>query len=661
MAELQKILIAEVSDNKTWYNWWPYSQNTWFVRTNNVYTDFADSDYELEKIGLESDFTVLSLQVQKVDYSKVTTIANVIANEKSWYFDLSTRTLIVHFEDHKPYYYFKTTDIEIGFVLGFYSTNGATRGVWNEQQYYPRLLSPTVFGDKKDDQYFAKQVFPAANVRIDNNDLFFKNFAIGSDAEDRIGNFVRTLVWTGADSTTALYSEFVVTYQGIIETIKEGKEIDLKLRDLRANLQVKSPFNYLDTTSFTYIKNPDKEHTLPQLWGKCDDVPVLCLNENVNKNVTWSSPIGPFSPTPTDYIFLICDTSQHTIATDSVKTVYIDGVETIINPGTVSFDSQEFAYFTISETEFRENGIDSSGVITSIKWQRMDKVTVDVWGYLKGTDFKESDGSTTSNPTDLIENGLAVLREVLKNNYGWDYISVLYDITTWQTFEDAAYDVNYYLNKPISTQKQIEELSTSQLGKFIWGPDKLFSFDNDDFDGYQTDIIKNESFPLNYFPEFTKDAREVLSIFRVGYKRKWKQTESELKYEWNIDSSNQDTALSVYNSTFEKDFPTLISNLTDAQAYATRLLVFGGISIDTFTINCNWDKYNLKAGEWLRVQGDYSNGEYVGWTKCQIQEIKPNINNWTVTLKLRIFSYIGLLTFDGELALLDGSTVLIED
>ena len=90
-------------------------------------------------------------------------------------------------------------------------------------------------------------------------------------------------------------------------------------------------------------------------------------------------------------------------------------------------------------------------------------------------------------------------------------------------------------------------------------------------------------------------------------------------------------------------------------------MTFGGISVDTFTINCNWDKYNLKAGEWLRVQGDYSNGEYIGWAKCQIQSIKPNINNWTVTIKVRIFSYIGLLTFDEEISVIDSGNLIIED
>ena len=45
----EKILIAEVSDNTVWYDYFPFYQNVWLVRTNNIYTDLASSTFELER------------------------------------------------------------------------------------------------------------------------------------------------------------------------------------------------------------------------------------------------------------------------------------------------------------------------------------------------------------------------------------------------------------------------------------------------------------------------------------------------------------------------------------------------------------------------------------------------------------------------------------
>jgi hypothetical protein len=657
MAEQQKILIAEVSDNTTWYDYFPWAANVWVVATTNIYTGLISADFEPEEIGLENTLHVLSYQVNKEPYVEVFNTTDVQGTVKSWYFDTTNKWLYIHYGDHKPYTYFSTTALEIGFVFGIYKTNSDSRGIWNGQQYYPRLMSNPVFPDKKDDQFNAKQVLPSGTVEFDNNDLRFKNYNIGYGIKRKNGNFVRTLIWTGADATQALYSEFDVTYQGVIEQVTEGKTVKLKLRDLRSTLTTKSPFNYLDTTSFPDIKNPDKEYVLPELWGQGFEVPCLCLNADANKGITALPVTGS-----DDYTFLICDTSKHTIATDSITAVYIDGTEINITPPTVVFNTtQSFAYFTIPETEFRETEAKDDGSAQSVKWKKMNKVSIDCKGYLKGADFKESNGvHDPAKENDLIENGLAVLREIIKNNYGWDYTTIFYDITTWQGFEDSAYDVAYYLNKPKSTQKQIEDMAASQLGKFLWEADRRFSFDNDDFVSFKTDIAKTEMFPLDFFPQFNTDTSEVLSVFRIGYARKWTETDTELAHSWEINDSNKGNALTEYNSTFEKDFPTFLTTVADAQAYAARVLIFGKDSNDQFTITTTWDRFNLKSGDWVRAQADYGNGDYVGWTKCQIQTVSPKADNWTVDLKLRVFEIVPLLTFDGEQALFDGLPAIVE-
>jgi hypothetical protein len=53
MSQNEKILIAEVADNIIWYDFFPFYSHVWLVRANNIYTDIADPDFELENIGLE--------------------------------------------------------------------------------------------------------------------------------------------------------------------------------------------------------------------------------------------------------------------------------------------------------------------------------------------------------------------------------------------------------------------------------------------------------------------------------------------------------------------------------------------------------------------------------------------------------------------------------
>lgn len=619
----EKVLIAEVADNTVWYDFFPYAQNVWLVQTDNDYSTFANIDFGLEEIDLFSELFIISIQVRKEPYIKVDTISDVIAVEKSFYFNSETRMLLIHFEDHKPYYYFGTQDIEIGFIIGFYSSPASVNATWNDTQYISRLISSPVLSNTKDDLYYAKQILQSASIEIDNHDLKFKAFNIGNGIKKKNGNFVRTLIWTGEDADNALYDDFIVTFQGVIEKVREGRTIKLDLRDIRSILKEKSPSRYLDTSTYSYIKDTDKKYILPQLWGKCYDVPCQCLNENVND--------GGGS---TAYEFLVCDTVYHTIAADSIKIVYINNKKTALTP-TITFDTnQKFAKFSIAAINFAYyNG-------TSTRYENMDKVSIDVYGYLKGLIFRESDGTITSSPNDLIENGLAVIRQIIFNNYGWDYISALYDITTWKSFEDNAYKIGYFLDSPTSTQEQIEKLSNSQLGKFIWNENLKFSFDNDDFDKYKLEIPKDKFFPQDFIPEFNIDSTEVLSIFRIGYQKRWNTKDDEAGFIWVTDESNKEEALVNYNSTLQKDFNTLINNLTDTLDFASRILIFGGISKDTFTILTSWDARNLKAGEWVKVQADHSTEELVGWTKCQIQKVSPKIENWLVELELRIFAYL---------------------
>jgi hypothetical protein len=617
-----KILFAELADNEIFYRYFPFFANVWGVNTRNDYTGIAAPEFNLEAIGLNRIEPVISYSVRKEPYIAVSSVPEVIANTKTFFWDQTNNQLYIHYENHKPPYFFRTTELEIGFTIGFIRSPKNISGVFNDIQYFNRLKTAPIFSERKDDIYFGKQSFAGSALSFVDNDLRFKNFNLGINARKRNGAFVRARVWEGEDAELADYNDSVITYQGVIEKTSEGVDVNISLRDIRTTLTTKSPNRYLDNSLHPFLKDPDKSEILPQVWGKCFSVPVLCLNENVNKGID-PPPVGV--DVPVNFDFMICDTNFHNIATDAIKKVFVNGTE-ITNLPTVTFNANElYAGFTLPSGVFEDVETDDLGDVSSIRYRNMSRVTIDVYGYIDAGD------------SHLIENGLEVIRTIIADNLQKPFTSTFYDVTTWNTFEALAYDVGYFIKKPLTTQQQIQELQNAQLGTFIWDQNLKFSFGNDDFDGFVGAIDKNEFFGANFTPTFSSDGTRVLSKFRIGYQRKWDTANAEDRHTWLVDDSNSETALLKFNSEFEKDFITILTDSTQVEDYARRVLDIGGTSFDTFTFTTKWDSFTLKAGDWVTVEADYLNEEYLGLIPAQVFEMTPNLDNWTIRLKLRIF------------------------
>ena len=642
-----KIFLIDVVNGEFQQEFFPFNAHCYGLTTTNIYTGITDPVLDLEtSIGFQSDLKVGSISVQRKFYKRVDTRVDLVKNENdsSYYYEEDTGLLIIHFEDHKSPYDFSENAIEIGLTLGFYRSLGATSndasldGVFNGTQYEPRMKSIPVIKDSRDDLYFSRQKLNGASVEIDNHDLQFRKFSVGRNVRKKTGNFVRCLIWSGDDLSLATYDNFTTIYQGVIEKIREGREIKLNLRDLRSNLKIKSPNRYLDTAEWPNIKNPDKDRLLPEVYGDCSHVPCECLNEEGN---------------PLDYTFLICDSSDpndnaNVQEIGAITEVYVNGQATGLTP-TVQYDAtQKIAYFELERINFAV--FDGS----DLRYENMDKVDIDVSGY--------DDGNGT-----VIKNGMKIIRLVLLRNYGVPFTDTFYDTATWNTFEGSStdYEIGYYLDKPKETDKIIADLATSMIGEFRIGTDLRYTFKNDDYSGIAKEITKYEVFPADYFPVVDIDSTKVLSVFRVGYNVQWKETESEKKFTWHVDNTNESTALVQYGSTFQKDFTTYISKEADMLDYAVRILKIGGISDDRLNIKIPWEKgLSLSSGEYVAYEADHPQNPVIGWVICQIQQISPDVNNWQWNVELRIFEYgpyFTILKEDGTKALVteDGLKALI--
>tara|TARA_Y100000361_G_C11158746_1_gene345805 strand:- start:1257 stop:3122 length:1866 start_codon:yes stop_codon:yes gene_type:complete len=617
----QKIFLVEISQEDIQYKYFPYSSKLWFLRTDNDYSSFSNIDYDLESIGFSTGKNISSVSINQNKYVRVDTIQECADFDQTYYYN--DKNLLIHFEDNNTPYDYSSLNIKVGVILGIYNSPLDISGIFRDEQYQPRLKNNPVIKSQKDDLFAQKQRLPNLKIDVENSDLFYKNFNIGRNAKRVNGSLVRLYSYSGEDAKSATIDDFTLDYQGIISKTKEGQQLEIQLKDLRTTLTDKTPSNVLDNSNFSFIKSGT--YRKPSLWGEASQIPCICLNEDVNKDI---DVLPPSSQTATDYIFMICDTEKRTIASDSIKNIYINNVlsnATALN--NVEYDAvNNIAFFTVSEGFFRKAESDDSGNITKISWENQDKLSIDCNGYL-------------DDSSQLITNGMDIISSIINDVYDKPLNSTFYDLTTWNFYRDESYDIAYYLDSPKAVQKQIEEISASLLGKFLYNPDLRFSWDNDDFFEPTIEIDKYKFFGANFLPKFESDPSQVLNKYRVGYSKRWAVSDNELANTWYLDESNEENAVTNYNSFVEKDYPTLLTNLTDAQDFGTRLLFESANSIDTCTIDTLWDYRTLKAGDYVKVQLDYPNEEYMGWTTCQLLEVSPKTNNWSTMLKLRIIRY----------------------
>lgn len=387
-----RVVIAELPYNLTgWKQFTAFHSHTWGIKTDNDYTGYINVKYDPE-FEFDSDFSLLNFSVRGKPYAKVDTVNAVQETEASYYYSRADELFLVHFEGNKNPFDYSNEELLFSFALGVYRATGEIEPTWNNQQYYPRLISTPKIQQKKTDLYFSKQAFVSGSVEFDNSDYKFVKYGSGLDVTSKTGQYLRVLEWVGnLEDGNPNYDDFDVIYQGVVEKIDESNEIKIKTKDIRRVYDKKSPSTILDNSLFPYLKDADKEYLIPQIWGECHEVPCLCLNEDVNNE----NEIGPW----TKYDFMLCDSKLNGYSDVSDQNVklwipYIT-VKSVI--GSTDGDLSEYKDYTIGWDDDQEYGIiikDSTTVTTESQnititydfpafgvYGAMDVITSGSWSY----------------------------------------------------------------------------------------------------------------------------------------------------------------------------------------------------------------------------------------------------------------------------------------
>jgi len=630
---MKKIILAELSNVYYWSDFFPFYNHIWGLQLNNDYTGISDPDFDLENIGFNSSLNVGSIRVEQILYNRLNTINDLITDETtgSYFYDDTTKRLLIKFVDYKPPAYFQEGEIVIGLTLGFYNCPFDFDGIVDGRQYKPDLLNSPIYTKKLDNVYNQKQVFESGTVTIDNTSRDYSGFSIGLNAKNRTESFLKTLFWTGTNEQYFNYADAITSYQGAVTKLQEGKTMSFTLKDIRSTLNKRTVFNTINNTVYPYLNDDEKTIYIPQIWGRCKRVPCVCLNPKVNEGIT----TAPF----TDYEFLLFDIQEPRVYSNRglhaqlIQDVYVSG-----DSKNISYTSPDFAIgdhvnninnqyitFTVPNDIFMK--VDDSGNST---FSGMDSLTVDCFGY-------------SSEPDEVIENSLDVIENLLYDTYGYTLTAASYNLVGWAAFKAQAYNIGLLQVKPEVVIDEINQIAQTNIGRFIWDQDLKFNMKRYDYEGtISATINKYEFFPDSYYPNVSQDPTKVLASFRGGCQKRWDTDKAAEAYNWISDNSNEQNALVYHNSTSSKDFPTLINNLTHITDYNSRILSEFSIANETFTLLLDWEYVTLNEGEWCLVTLDTPVFPLYGQVRARIEELAPKLDTAQVTIKFRIFEFFGL-------------------
>lgn len=570
----KKIVLVELDVGQEQDFFTNYSPYTWYWDLTDTYTDITSFK---PNHGTSSIENIGSVKQDGVSLTEVTSIVNTESTEGSFYWDSANRILYIHCIDHnEPSLY----DIFVGVVFGF--SNIAK--YYNNVFYEPRLLSVPSITRARDPLFFGKLQFSGGNVTIDNNDGEYDSFA---DDNDLFGNAARILL--GFDDLA--YTEFEDIYNGFIENVSiSSANMTVEINDQRKQLSRSIPVNVFDTTTYPDLADSNINKIIPLGFGTIYNAPVVCTNEEE-------------SPTPTNYDFKICDTTDREIK--SIDTVYVNGVT--VTPASTDLTDATF-------------------VITSASgdYTPGDDVTVDFTGY------KDDDG-------DLIENGLDVILEILMMFTTLVYNNDLFNVAQWNSETVKAKDIGLWIDSSKEINKIIEDISFTLQGIYYNQRDGKIYFKTFDssFPSLQEITISeilDSSQSLRYDPV------EILTNVEVGYKKDW----ADNRYTILVDNTHETENFLIFKTYKFKRFNTLLTTSADAQLY----------SDDVFTRFGNVEKIvnvKIKMQAIKRELGDFidipivarATGETIGIAKSEIISINYDLNNIEMNIECKIVSIQG--------------------
>lgn len=453
-------------------------------------------------------------------------------------------------------------------VVATYNMYFATEQKIFSNKYYEPLVStiPSIKQDKPE-LFWGVSIISNGVVRLHNDSGFWDTIY----KEYAWSNKSISVLVGGEDLP---YSEYTKLFDGLISKKRFGTDsVEFEFADRKTEFENSLPFNLFSSADYPNLNAEDVGKPIPHVWGTVQRMPVICTNRDDSGTSTYS--------------FKIADTSTHSI--NAISTVYVNGVSQTIKSSDTSV-----ATFSLSSTYF------NSG----------DLVAADIIGYQSGTTVLE-------NPVDITRE-LGVLMGLTDSNW---------DTTARSDAKDdvdlVAFNCGLVANKFGPVVDLIGDLMKSCMGNFfvdnnglysiiIWSPEMEVDPD------IITDVdIKEGSLKV------VSKMKNIRKIVRCGYSKQWDIGD----YAWSQKTGAKTEKL--YGITRSRSVPTLLSTVTGAQSWLSRMILLseGAINFITFVTKLQLAAKNI--GDRFQIsfkrKSDDSNITWLDIQNVEIQSIKKNL------------------------------------
>lgn len=505
-----------------------------------------------------------SVKGDTTSFTSQGSLASVQSAVQSFYYDYDTSMIYIHCTNSNDPVIF---NMILGFTLGL--SNKAIN--INNAYYEPRVRGIPVLSKTKDPLFFGIIKHDGGSIELDNHDGFF------DDITDDYIFGQPVIIKYGGDYHDKImpYANYRKVFTGHIE----GHNINWETMTIDVIHNIKRlartiPIRKYTSADFPNLNADDLGKPRPIAYGEVYHAQVVCTNKD---------------ETSADWVFECADTTDHASGILSVTAAYLDGVDLAIKS-----QSQADGTFTVSETAY-----------LPVSTHKGKKVMADFSAYAEG-------GSLIKNVCDVMKDIASVYGSITYN-------ATNYDTAEWESEDDDALDCGLFIDDEIDIEEVFGQLCQSTFGVFIEKDDGRYTFRIVDTTAAADETIRKDI--ITGSPEVPADGTLFLSSCKIGYKKDW----GEKKYRWLNETTDETDIAARHGKYSEKKFETLLTNSTDAQTLATRLMNYYSKVKPDIMITIPIEYIDFEIGDIKNINTDRKNTAFMGTVKTEITGITKNI------------------------------------
>ncbi len=528
-------------------------------------------------------YFIQSMRVNNQIFSKMSSRANYVAQNKSFYYDQSTTTIHAHFDNFNPPYVYE--NIILGATKGWCNrVDPANDGLYNNVVYDPRIISVPDVERKKDFLFFGLLQYPGGTVVLQNLDGaldFLKDANLMSQASRFLAGFA-------GDA----YSDFKLFDGFFIDDYSFNfNEFRLEIVDIRKRLSRTLPVAQFDATTYPDINSKNVGENIPMPIGQVYDAPVICTNDEE-------------AGSPATYTFKLAY-----IGTDNLTQYGVKAGQTIIvrvdgeaQTPTLNAAAGTFTLLAAAYDPSKQKG----------------KVAVDFIGYV-------DIGNNT------IENNLDVLKLVVSEFLGIAYIADNYNTTEWTAEAAGVFDIGIFINKDLEVSELIEMCCTTEDGVYLIQDDGKITFKTSDTSKAISLTIYDDEIPEDVLPEIDPRTQEYLSSVIIAHSLQVK----EKRHLKKLNDDYEQEVLNNYGRYKQRTIETLLTNSSDATTKAEAIMLSSKTIPIIVGIQTGLQTSELEIFDTINAEIDRPDKALFGMAKYEVLGVSKRLMDGTVDLTLK--------------------------